>query len=130
MGAAAVVSGDKITAQCAIHLVPTPAGAPTASPAPMPFSAPLLTGLATTVFIAGKPAAVQGSSGMNTPPHVGLHPSDPSLLPVAQQGRVITGSSTVFFNNRPAAYSGCPVTACASLPAQVTGTATTVQVSP
>jgi uncharacterized Zn-binding protein involved in type VI secretion len=129
MGAPAVVAGDRITGVCAVHVVPSPSGAPMPSPAPLPFSAPLTTGLANTVLIGGKPAAVQGSSGVNTPPHVGLHPSDPFLAPPTQQGRVVTGSSTVRFDGRPAAYAGCPVTVCASAPAQVAGSAGTVLVA-
>jgi len=126
MGTSAVVLGDRVTGVCATHVVPSPTGSPMPSPAPLPFSAPLTTGLATTVLVTGKPAAVQGSSGVNSPPHVGLHPADPFLTPVAQQGRVVTGSATVFFDGRPAAYTGCPVTSCSGAPAQVTGTAATV----
>jgi uncharacterized Zn-binding protein involved in type VI secretion len=129
MGAPAVVAGDRIVGICATHVVPGPSGAPMPSPAPLPFSAPLTTGLATTVTAGGKPAAVQGGSGVNTPPHVGLHPSDPFLAPPAQQGRVVTGSSTVLFDGRPAAYTGCPVTVCAGVPAQVIGSGGTVLVA-
>jgi uncharacterized Zn-binding protein involved in type VI secretion len=128
MGTSAVVAGDKVTGTCATHVVPSPSGSPMPSPSPLPFSAPLTTGLATTVLIGGKPAAVQGSSGVNTPPHVGLHPSDPYLGPPTQQGRVVAGSGTVYFNGKPAAYTGCQVTSCAGVPAQVAGTATTVLV--
>ena len=59
----------------------------------MPFSAPLIDGLATTVLIGNKPAAVAGSSGMNLPPHVGLHPSDPFMSPSNQKGIVVAGKS-------------------------------------
>ena len=128
MGNAAVVAGDRVAGSCAVHTVPSPTGAPMPAPGPLPFSAPLATGLATTVSIEGRPAAVQGSAGVNTPAHVGLHPGDPFLAPPAQQGRVATGSSTVRFDGRPAAYTGCPVTVCAAAPGQVTGTATTVQI--
>ena len=76
MGAPAVVMGDRITGLCPNHLIPGPLGAPVPSP-PLPFSAPLLLGLVSTVLIGGKPAAVMNSSGLNTPPHVGLHPADP-----------------------------------------------------
>jgi uncharacterized Zn-binding protein involved in type VI secretion len=130
MGAAAVVANDRIVGSCALHMVPSPTGSPMPSPAPLPFSAPLTTGLATTVKVGGKFAAVQGSSGLNTPAHAGLHASDPYLTPSIQEGRVITGSSSVLFDGKPAAYSGCPVTSCASLPATVTGTAATVTVAP
>jgi uncharacterized Zn-binding protein involved in type VI secretion len=130
MGQPAVVANDRIVSSCALHMVPSPSGAPMASPAPLPFSAPLKSGLATTVKIGGKYAAVQGSSGMNTPAHAGLHASDPYLTPSTQEGRVVTGSSSVLFDGHPAAYSGCPVTGCASLPAQVAGTGATVTVAP
>jgi uncharacterized Zn-binding protein involved in type VI secretion len=127
MGSAAVVAGDKITSQCAIHTVPSPSGSPMPSPSPLPFSGPLTLGLATTVTIGGKPAAVQGSNGLNMPPHVGLHPADPFLGPPTQKCQVMMGSSTVYFDGKPAAYTGCTVTAC-NLPATVTGTAATVQI--
>lgn len=125
MGVPAVVQGDRIMGTCALHQMPNPAsGAPQPAP-PMPFSAPLLQGLATTVLIGGLPAAVQGSSGMNTPPHVGLHASDPNMLPNTQQGRVLAGSATVFFDGTPAAKTGSQCTCCAQ-PGQLTGSATTV----
>lgn len=128
MGSPAVVANDPVTGACAVHLVPSPSGAPVPSPAPLPFSAPLTVGLATTVTIGGRPAAVQGASGVNNPPHVGLHPSDPALAPPTQQGRVVTGSATVYFDGLAAAYSGCPVTVCTGLPGQVAGSAATVLV--
>ena len=129
MGQPAVVANDRIVGTCATHLVPSPTGAPMPSPAPLPFSAPLDTGLATTVKIGGKFAAVQGSSGVNKPGHPGLHASDPFMVASSQQGRVVTGSSSVTFDGKPAAYSGCQVTACVA-PAQVAGTAATVTVAP
>ncbi|HLL64137.1 MAG TPA: PAAR domain-containing protein [Micromonosporaceae bacterium] len=126
MGAPAVVSGDQVTGNCPTHMVPNPSGSPTPA-GPLPFSAPLLTGLVPTVLIGGKPAAVQGSGGINTPPHVGLHPSDPFLAPPAQRGQVLAGSTTVYFGGRPAAYSGCQVGTC-TVPGQVAGSAATVLV--
>jgi uncharacterized Zn-binding protein involved in type VI secretion len=125
MGTPAAVMGDRINAVCAVHLIPSPVGAPSPSP-PLPFSAPLLQGLATKVLIAGKPAAVQGSSGFNTPPHVGLHPSDPFMAPPQQRGTVMVGSTTVLVEGKPAARTGSACTVCAGLPGQLTGTAVTV----
>jgi len=126
MGTAAAVMGDKITATCSGHQVPNPAtGAPQPAP-PMPFSAPLTQGLASTVLIGNKPAAVAGSSGLNIPPHVGLHPSDPFLAPSAQQGTVAAGSGTVMFDGQPAAKTGVSCTVCFGAPGQLAGTAATV----
>jgi uncharacterized Zn-binding protein involved in type VI secretion len=92
----------------------------------MPFSAPLLQNLATTVQIGGKPAVVVGSSGLNVPPHVGLHPSDPFMVPTTQMATVTAGSTTVLFDGKPAARTGSPCTVCAGAPGQLAGTAATV----
>jgi uncharacterized Zn-binding protein involved in type VI secretion len=133
MGTPAVVREDLITGTCTSHLVPGPSGAQPAGP--LPFSAPLTTGLATTVVIGGKPAAVQGASGINRPAHTGLHPNDPDQLSAAQQGRppqqgrVVVGSATVFFDGHPAAFTGCTVTMCMGAPGKVAGTAATVLVA-
>lgn len=125
MGQPAVVMNDQIMGICSIHMIPGPMGAPVPAP-PLPFAAPLTIGLAPTVMIGGLPAAVQGSSGLNTPPHVGLHPSDPYMAPPAQMGQVMVGSATVLFEGKPAAYTGCQVGMCASLPGQMIGSAATV----
>ena len=127
MGQPAVVQGDQITGTCSSgHLVPNPtSGAPQPAP-PMPFAAPIIKGCEATVLIAGKPAAVETSSGINTPPHVGLHPSDPYLTPTTQEGMVVKGSATVLIGGKGAAYTGCSVSQCFQAPSMVTGTASTV----
>jgi uncharacterized Zn-binding protein involved in type VI secretion len=125
MGAPAVVMGDRIMGQCAIHQIPNPAtGAPQPSP-PLPFSAPLTTGLCTTVLVGGKAAAVVGSNGLNTPPHVGLHASDPYMVPAMQKGQVVSGSVTVMFGGTPAATATSSCTSCAT-PGQISPTVTSV----
>ena len=131
MSQPAVKLNDRIMGQCATHQIPSPTGAPMPSPAPLPFSAPITLGLTTTVMVEGTPAAVQGSSGFNTPPHTPpLHASDPHFAPPTQEGRVMVGSGTVFFDGKPAAYTGCSVSICFQLPGQVTGSASKVLVGP
>jgi uncharacterized Zn-binding protein involved in type VI secretion len=126
VGEPAAVMNDQIRGQCLIHQIPNPAtGAPQPTPGPLPFSAPLTHGLATSVTIGGKPAAVQGSSGLNTPPHVGLHASDPFIVATQQKGTVVRGSATVLFDGKPAAKTGSQCTCCVE-PGQLTGSATTV----
>lgn len=126
MGSPAIVQGDRIGGQCSIHQIPNPAtGAPQPAP-PMPFSAPLTQGLATDVFIGGKAAAVNGSSGYNTPPHVGLHASDQYFVPTTQEGKVSSGSSTVFFAGKAAATAQSSCTMC-SESGSLTATVTTVE---
>ena len=126
MGTPAAVMGDRISGTCAVHQIPNPAtGIPQPAP-PLPFSAPLLQNLAPSVLIGGKPAAVMGSSGYNTPPHVGLHVSDPFMVPMMQEGRVLTGSATVLLEGKPAAKTGSSCMICAGIPGQLAGTAATV----
>jgi uncharacterized Zn-binding protein involved in type VI secretion len=125
-----LVMGDKIQGQCAIHQVPNPAsGAPQPSPAPLPFSAPLLTGLESTVTIGGKPVAVMGSSGYNLPPHVGLHPADPYMVPTMQEGKVVSGSPTVTAGGKAIATSSSQVSMCAQVPGQAVATVSDVTVA-
>jgi uncharacterized Zn-binding protein involved in type VI secretion len=124
----AAVMNDKIQATCSIHMIPNPAtGAPQPSP-PMPFSAPVTLGVCQTVKIGGKAAVVVGAQGYCTAPHVGLHPSDPFMVPTAQIGAVTQGSGTVMFGGQPAARSGDPCTACGMPGATLMGTASTVMI--
>lgn len=125
MGTPAIVIGDRITGTCASHQIPNPAtGAPQPGP-PMPFSAPVTIGTVATVLIAGKPAVVVGCSGMNTPPHVGLHVSDPYFAPPIQIGRIVSGSPTVLIGGQPAATQSSSCTCCAT-PGTLVPTVTTV----
>lgn len=113
MGTPAIVMGDRITGMCPIHQIPAALGAPAPSP-PLPFSAPLTVGTIPTVLIGGKPAAVMGSSGFNTPPHVGLHATDPFMAPPMQIGRVVSGSPTVMIGGSPAATVSSQAMCCAT----------------
>lgn len=120
----AIVMGDKITGLCP-HLVIGPLGVPV--PAPLPFSAPLIENLAMTVIINNRPAAVVGSSGLNLPvPHVGLHPTDPFMLPPLQRGIILTpGNPMVLFEGRPAA-SLMSTAKCCVVPGTIVPTVTNV----
>jgi uncharacterized Zn-binding protein involved in type VI secretion len=124
VGSPAIVMGDKVTGTCPNHLIIGPLGVPVPAP-PMPFSAPLTLGLSTTVLIGGKPAALMGSTGYNTPPHVGLHPSDPFLLPIMEVGQVVTGSVTVMIDGKAAATGQSTATCCVA-PGQIPPTVTNV----
>lgn len=107
-----LVANDQVQAVCSTHLMPNPAtGAPQPSP-PLPFAAPLTIGLVAMVTIGGQPAAVMGSSGMNTPPHVGLHPADPFMVPTLETAQIMTGSLTVSIGGQPAATTDSTITCC------------------
>jgi uncharacterized Zn-binding protein involved in type VI secretion len=125
MGTPAIVMGDQITGQCPIHIIPNPAtGIPQPSP-PLPFSAPITVGVVATVLIESKPAAVVGNTGLNTPPHVGLFPADPFMVPIAQIGTIVSGSLTVLIGGQPAATASSTCTCCAT-PGMLTPTVTSV----
>ena len=114
MGTPAIVQADRINGSCTIHQVPSPSsGAPQPAP-PMPFSSPLLQGLSANVRIGGKAAATLGSSGTNTPAHVGLHASDPYAVASMQTGRVVGGSAAVLIGGQPAATASAQATCCAT----------------
>jgi uncharacterized Zn-binding protein involved in type VI secretion len=78
-----------------------------------------------TVLVGGKPAVVVGCSGMNVPPHVGLHPADPFFTPAMQVGRVVAGSVRVLIGGKPAATQAGSYTCCGT-PGQVVASGTTV----
>jgi uncharacterized Zn-binding protein involved in type VI secretion len=128
MGAPAAVAGDRVTGLCMGHQIPSPTGGPVPAP-PMPFSAPLTTGLAAKVLITGKPAAVVGSGGVSVPPHVGLHPSDPFLAPPMQKGTVVSGSATVLIEGKPAATLQSQCTMCLGPATTLLATAATVLIA-
>lgn len=120
MSAPAIVLGDRIVGVCPNHLIPA---SPTAPAGPQPFSAPLSLGLDSTVMIGGKPAAVLGSSGYNTPPHIPL--ADAWAVPTMQEGKVLSGSPTVLIGGKPAATAQSSCLCCAT-PGQLTPTVTSV----
>jgi uncharacterized Zn-binding protein involved in type VI secretion len=122
MGAPAAVLNDRITGTCT-HLVPTPGGAP--APSPMPFSGPLVEGLATDVLIGGAPAAVVGSAAYAVPPHMGI--VDAFAAPPTQRGTVLDGSTTVLIGGRPAARTGSSCATCTGT-GTLAGSAATVLV--
>jgi uncharacterized Zn-binding protein involved in type VI secretion len=127
MGSPAIVMNDQIQGVCAIHQIPNPAsGVPQPGP-PMPFSAPITMGVVTNVMIGGQPAAVMGCSGYNTPPHVGLHATDPFMAPPMQVGRILSGSATVMIGGQPAATQSTQALCC-STPGSLVPTVTTVMI--
>jgi uncharacterized Zn-binding protein involved in type VI secretion len=95
-----------------IHIVMVPAVAPVPTPLPHPFDGVLDGNLVQTVKLAGQPAAVQGSTSTNTPPHLPTPPGVSFQRPPANRGTVLTGSATVLIGGKPAARAGDPVTSC------------------
>lgn len=128
MGTPAAVTGDRIVGTCVGHLIPGPTGAPVPAP-PLPFTAPITQGTAPSVLIAGRPAVVVGSVGLNTlSPHAGLHPGDPFMTPTLQRGTVLVGSTTVLLEGRGAASTGARCQLCLAPAGMLQGSAATVLV--
>ena len=118
MGQAAAKQGDKITAtDTHIFMIPSPGG-PVPTPLPSPFSGLINGNLSSNVKIMGMPAATQGSTADNIPPH--LPQGGPFQKPPSNKGQILIGSSTVMINGKPAARNGNTATTCndpADLPA-------------
>ena len=92
-----------------IVMIPSPGG-PVPTPLPNPFAGTLTGGCSTNVMIEGQPAAVVGSTATNNPPHV---PQGGSFQkPPTNSGKVLSGSTSVMINGKPAARLNDPVQTC------------------
>ena len=92
-----------------IVMIPSPGG-PVPTPLPSPFNGQLDGNLSDSVFIDDKPVALVDSEASNMPKHI---PSGgPFQKPPADKGTVVTGSSTVFFNDRAVARNTDTVKTC------------------
>ena len=110
MGQPAAKQGDQITADDThIVMLPSPGG-PVPTPLPHPFNGMINGNLSSNVNIMGMPAAVQGSTADNVPPHIPQ--GGPFQQPPRNQGQIITGSATVMINNKPAARNGDTAQTC------------------
>jgi uncharacterized Zn-binding protein involved in type VI secretion len=121
MGAPAALLGDQITGACPLHQLIGPLGVPVPTPG-LPFAAPLLMGCSVKTTINGKPIALVGANGMNTPPHIGLHATDPFMVPPMQVGTVVTSPALTLVEGRPVATTGAFCTMCAGAPGTLAGT--------
>lgn len=90
-------------------MVPSPGG-PIPTPTPLPFNGTITTNLSRDVFIEGKPAATVDSGAINTPPHIPA--GGPFQKPPSNQGKILTGSTGVFINGKPAARQGDQAITC------------------
>jgi uncharacterized Zn-binding protein involved in type VI secretion len=122
MGLPAALLGDQITGACPLHQLIGPLGVPLPTPG-LPFMAPLLTGCSTKTMINSKPVVLVGATGMNTPPHIGLHATDPFMAPPLQIGTVMSGSTTTLIEGLPVATTGASCTMCAQMPGMLVGSA-------
>lgn len=110
MGQPAAKQGDQITAvDTHIVLIPSPGG-PVPTPLPHPFSGILNGNLSANVKVMGLPAATQGSTAMNTPPHIPQ--GGPFQIPPRNQAQIMIGSATVMINGKPAARNGDTALTC------------------
>jgi uncharacterized Zn-binding protein involved in type VI secretion len=108
MGLPAAKQGDQITATDFHIIVPPPPALP--FPAPFPFTGIIDNQLSSDVNIMGRPAAVQGSTATNTPPHIPI--GGTFQTPPKNQGEIVTGSATVLINGKPAARAADTAKTC------------------
>ncbi|MGA7671545.1 MAG: PAAR domain-containing protein [Nitrolancea sp.] len=110
MGQPAAKQGDQITAiDTHIIMIPSPGG-PVPTPLPHPFNGIINGNLSSTVFIMGQPAATQGSTADNMPPHIPQ--GGPFQRPPSNKGQIVNGSMTVMIDGKPAARSGDTALTC------------------
>jgi uncharacterized Zn-binding protein involved in type VI secretion len=110
MGQPAAKQGDQVTAvDIHIIMIPSPGG-PVPTPLPHPFSGILDGNLSSNVKVMGMPAATQGSTADNTPPHIPQ--GGPFQKPPTNKGQIMMGSATVMINGKPAARNGDQALTC------------------
>ncbi len=102
MGQPAAKQGDQVTATD-MHLIQPP-GPTSPVLVPHPFTGIIDGSLSSNVNIQGMPAATVGSTSTNTPPHVPI--GGTFVNPPTNKGTIISGSTTVFINGKPAARNG------------------------
>jgi uncharacterized Zn-binding protein involved in type VI secretion len=108
MGQPAAKQGDIIQAiDTHIFMIGAP---PVPTPLPSPFNGMINGQLSTDVKIMGQPAAVQGSTAQNNPPH--LPQGGPFQKPPTNQGKIMNGSATVLINGKAAARNGDTAQTC------------------
>lgn len=110
MGQPAAKQGDQITgSDIHIIMVPSPGG-PVPTPLPHPFSGLINGNLSSNVKIMGMPAATQGSTADNMPPHI---PQGGSFQkPPSNKGQIMMGSANVMINGKAAARNGDVAQTC------------------
>lgn len=110
MGQPAAKQGDQITAvDTHIIMIPSPGG-PVPTPLPHPFNGMINGNLSSNVKIMGMPAATQDSTADNMPPHI---PQGGTFQkPPTNRGQIMTGSATVFINQKAAARNGDTAQTC------------------
>jgi uncharacterized Zn-binding protein involved in type VI secretion len=74
--------------------------------ASFPFDGLIAGDLSSTVRVEGQPAALKDSVANNTTGHIS------GAGPASNKGQITRGSSSVFFDGKPAARAGDPVKTC------------------
>lgn len=112
MGQPAAKQGDRVIAvDTHIVMVPSPGG-PVPTPLPHPFAGIISGELSNDVNIMGRPAAMDGSTADNTPPHLPTPPGTSFQKPPSDKATIKMGSTTVNINGRMAARNGDSATTC------------------
>ncbi len=110
MGQPAAKQGDQVTAiDTHIIMIPSPGG-PVPTPLPNPFNGLINGNLSSNVFIMGQPAATQGSTADNMPPHIPQ--GGPFQRPPTNKAQIVNGSMSVMIDGKPAARSGDTAMTC------------------
>lgn len=106
MGAPLAKANDQVVG-VDTHIVMVPAG-PSLVPTPLPhpFTGVINGGTASSVLVAGQPAATVDSTATNTPSHVPTPPGVSFQKPPANKATITVGSQTVKIAGKAAARAG------------------------
>lgn len=104
----AAKQGDMVVA-VDVHIIQPPGPVPPV-PVPHPFNGIIDGNLSTDVKIMGMPAATQGSTATNTPPHIPI--GGTFVKPPTNKAQIMMGSMTVMINGKPAARIGDTALTC------------------
>jgi uncharacterized Zn-binding protein involved in type VI secretion len=110
VGQPAAKQGDQVVATDT-HIVNIPSpGGPVPTPLPHPFTGMIDGSLSSDVNIEGKPAATQGSTATNNPPHIPQ--GGPFQSPPSNRATIQMGSSSVLINGKLASRNGDTAMTC------------------
>lgn len=112
MGAPLAKANDQVVG-VDTHIVMVPAG-PSLVPTPLPhpFTGVIDGGTATSVLVAGQPAATVDSTATNTPSHIPTPPGVSFQKPPNNRATITIGSQTVKIAGKAAARAGDTAQTC------------------
>ena len=112
MGQPAAKQGDQIVGTDTHIVMVAGPGSLVPTPLPHPFAGVINGETSSDVNIMGMPAALEGSTAENLPPHLPTPPGTAFQSPPSNKATIQVGSGTVKINGKPAARHGDVAATC------------------